>query len=214
MYTEHVMYDTLSIDNTNQATRKPRSGAHVWIQDIFVIQKTALPTEVVQARTRVKSDLTIEEKKPKKAVIPEFELNETLSPSSFSALESKQENPIKNSHSISFMTGIDSRSSKPTKSTSGHPYRANLISRSVQRSPAQIYREELKKTLIKLEKAKADNSRLFNNTISSIPESSKQKSIELKERIMQLRESYTKKDSPNELTRARSILNHPRVMFT
>lgn len=212
MYTENVMYDMLSIENTNQATRKPKSGPHVWTQDIFVIQKTAFPTEVVQARTRVKSDLTVAEKELKHAVIPDSEWNETLSPSSFSILGSKKENLTKNSNSISFMTVVDSRSSKPNRSTAGVPYRTNLLPRTVQKSPAQIYREEMKRTLLKLDKAEADKTKLFNNSITSIPETYKQKSNELKERILQLRESYTKKGTPSELFRTRSILSHPRVI--
>lgn len=211
MSDEYVMYDTLSIENTNQATRKPRPASLIWTQDIFVIQRTALPTEVVQARTRVKSDLLIAEKQTKQPVINDTDLNGTVSPSSYSVLNSKVENFIKNSQSISFMTGIDSRSSKPNKSTAGVPYRNQLPPRIIQKTPGQVYREEMKKTLMRLDRAEADKSRLFNTSIGSIPESSIQKSNELKERIMQLRESYTKQDSPAEAPRASSILNNSRV---
>jgi hypothetical protein len=212
MSDEYLMYDTLSIENTNQATKKPRPVSLIWTQDIFVIQRTALPTEVVQARTRVKSDLSIAEKQPKKATIQDADLNGTVSPSSYSMLGSKVDNFIKNSQSISFMTGIDSRSSKPNKSTAGVPYRNMPPSKIIQKTPAQVYREEMKKTLMRLDRAEADKSRLFNNTIGSIPQSSIQKSNELKERIMQLRESYSKQDSPAEPKRGSSILDKSRVI--
>lgn len=213
MSDEYVMYDTLSIENTNQATRKPRPGSLIWTQDIFVIQRTALPTEVVQARTRVKSDLSIAEKQPKHPKLHDADLNGTVSPSSYSVLGSKVENFIKNTQSLSFMTGVDSRSSKPNKSTAGVPYRNLVPPKIIQKTPAQVYREEMKKTLMRLDRAEADKSRLFNNTIGSIPESSIQKSNELKERIMQLRESYAKQDSPAEPPRGSSILDKSRVIL-